>query len=244
MKRIVSLWLILLTVLTATACQRQTVDCPPSTDEAASATSSTTVSALQTSTTTSVETVNVYEQAEKDFLTPLEEYSWERQYAPELVMIHFTSAVVNHREDPYRMDYVRDTFIEYNVSVHYVVQRDGTVYCYIPEDRVAWHAGVGEFNGDPRYTDRMNQYAIGIEVVGIGSETDMAIYMTSAEYRALDDSLKGFTDAQYQALALLVEDLCTRYRIPRDADHVIGHEMYNPKKNDPGELFDWDRLWS
>ena len=30
--------------------------------------------------------------------------------------------------------------------------------------------------------------------------------------------------------------------IPLDRQHVIGHEEYNPKKNDPGELFDWSRI--
>ena len=188
------------------------------------------------------EPVYIYENAMEDYLLPLEEYSDDRVCAPEFVMIHFTSAVVEHRKDPYNMQYVRDIFVDYNISVHYVVDRDGTVRCYIPENRVAWHAGRGEFGGDSKYTNKMNQYAIGIEVLAIGSEEDMSIYLTSQEYHALDDSLKGYTQEQYDALKLLVADLCERYDIPMDRTHVIGHEEYSPQKTDPGELFDWNQI--
>ena len=84
--------------------------------------------------------------------------------------------------------------------------------------------------------------SMGIEVVGIGSEDDMSIYMSSSEYQTLDDSLKGFTDAQYEALKGLVSDICNRNNIPLNREHVIGHEDYSPQKTDPGELFDWSRI--
>lgn len=186
--------------------------------------------------------VYVSEHAVEDFLLPIEEFSWERQHAPEFVMIHFTSAVANHPDDPYNMDHIRDIFVQYDISVHYIVDRDGTVHCYIPEDRVAWHAGAGTFLDDPKYTNAMNQYAIGIEVAAMGSQEEMSIYLTKQQYQALDDSLKGFTQAQYDALKLLVADLCARYEIPADRDHVIGHDEYSSKKNDPGSLFDWSQI--
>ena len=110
------------------------------------------------------------------------------------------------------------------------------------EDRVAWHAGKGEWANDEKYTNKMNHYAIGIEIAAIGSQKDMGIYLTEEEYAALDDRFKGFSDAQYDALKLLVEDICARYDIPADRDHVIGHQDYSPSKNDPGELFDWSRI--
>ena len=186
--------------------------------------------------------VTVYPGAVEEFLLPLEEFSWDRKAAPEFVMLHFTSAVVPHPEDPYNMDYIRDIFAEYDLSVHYIVDRDGRVHCYIPEDRVAWHAGAGQWGNDPKYTDNMNAYAIGIEILAMGSRADMADYLTEEDYDALDDSLKGFTDAQYAALRALVADICIRNGIPMDRSHVIGHEEYSPNKSDPGELFDWSRV--
>ena len=184
----------------------------------------------------------VYSGAVEDFLKPIEEFSWEREHDPEFVMIHFTSAVVEHRDDPFNMEYIRKIFVDYDISIHYIIDREGIVHCYIPEDRVAWHAGKGEFAGDSKYTNQMNQYAIGIEIAATGSQKDMELYLTAEEYAAMDDVLKGYSDAQYDALKLLVEDLCSRYGIPMDRSHVIGHQDYSPAKNDPGELFDWSRI--
>lgn len=186
--------------------------------------------------------VNMYAGAVVDYLLPLETYSDERLYAPEMVMIHFSSAVQLDEKDPYNMELIRGIFIDCEVSTHYIIERDGTIRCYIPEDRVAWHAGKGRWHLDEKYTNAMNQYAIGIEMVAMGSKKDMSPYMSGKEYDALDQSLMGFTQAQYDALLALVSDLCLRYDIPMDRDHIIGHQEYATKKRDPGELFDWSWL--
>lgn len=187
--------------------------------------------------------ITVSPMAEEDFLLPLENFSWDREYAPEYVMLHFTSAVVISKDDPYNMSLIRGIFEDNEVSINYIVDRDGSVLCYIPEDRAAWHAGKGTFGGDERFTDAMNKYSIGIEIVAMGSQKDMAQYMSAQEYNELCDSLKGFTDEQYLSLKVLVKDICQRNGIPFDKEHVIGHDMYNPQKNDPGELFDYNRIF-
>lgn len=181
--------------------------------------------------------------AKEQFLMPIEDYSWEREFAPEYVMLHFTSAVVISRDDPYNMETVRGIFEDSGISIHYIIDRDGSIYCYMPETRAAWHAGKGTFADDERLTNAMNKYSIGIEMVAIGSENDMSQYLTKDEYAALDPSLIGFTEAQYESLVPLVKDICERNAIPFDREHVIGHEEYKPQKCDPGELFDWGRLF-
>ncbi len=188
------------------------------------------------------EPVYVYEGAVTDTLEPLDDFSWEREYAPEIIMVHFTSAVVEHPDDPYNMSYVRQTFVDYELSIHYIIDRDGTVYSYIPEDRVAWHAGKGEYEGEERYVNAMNKYAIGIELLGIGSQRDMAAYLTPDEYASLDTSLIGFTDKQYTSLRELVVDISERNGIPLDREHIIGHSDYSKTRTDPGELFEFDRV--
>ena len=192
--------------------------------------------------TTPPQPITVYEGAVEDFLLPLEDFSYVREASPQFVMIHFTSDVMANREDPYNMDAIRAIFVDYKVSIHYIISRDGTIYCYIPEDRIAWHAGKGEWSGIPAFTNKMNYHSIGIELAAIGSQDDMSIYMTESEYQSLDPSLIGFTDEQYDALSLLVKDLCQRHQIPLDRDHIIGHEEYAARKADPGELFDWSRI--
>lgn len=189
------------------------------------------------------ERVYVSALAQENFLLPLEDFSWEREYAPEYVVLHFTSNVVNDVQNPYDMDSIRNVFVADEVSINYIVDREGNVQCWIPENRAAWHAGIGTFSDDEKYTNSMNKYSIGIEIAAIGSQNDMAQYLLSYEYSSLDESFIGYTDAQYETLSHLVKDVCQRNGIPFDREHVIGHEEYNPEKSDPGELFDWDRVF-
>lgn len=181
--------------------------------------------------------------AEKDYLPLTQDFSRSREVRPEFVMLHFTSAVVLSPDDPYNAALVRGIFEDYEVSVHYLIDREGNVSCYVPEELVAYHAGRGAWGNDPKYTDSMNDYAIGIEIMAIGSEKDMEQYLTADAYRKLKPEYIGFTDAQYNALKALLCDICSRNEIPMDRQHVIGHEAYSPAKTDPGELFDWERLF-
>lgn len=178
----------------------------------------------------------------EDLLTPLENYSEKRESKAEFVMLHFCSAVMIDFYNPYDLMTVRQMLIDYGASIHYVVDRDGTIYRYVAEDRVAWHAGKGTWNNDKKYSDNMNKYSIGIEILAIGSEKDMSIYLTKEEYEKLDRSLIGYTEEQYDSLYKLVDYICVNNNIPKDRDHVIGHQEYKPSKNDPGELFDWARV--
>lgn len=187
--------------------------------------------------------VTVSPYAFEDFLLPLDKYSWEKEFDTEYVVLHFTSNVVNDKENPYDLSAIRKIFEEQEVSTHYIIDRDGKVFCYIPETHSAWHAGAGTFADDEKYTNKMNKYSVGIEIVAIGSKNDMAQYLEEWEYEALDESLIGFTDAQYEALRKLVPDICERNNIQFDRNHVIGHQDYNTNKSDPGELFRWDRLF-
>lgn len=113
--------------------------------------------------------LTVSELAVEDFLLPFDRFSREREFPPEYVMLHFTSAVMLSRDDPYNIDTVRGIFVDSEVSIHYIIDREGVVRCYIPENRAAWHAGKGEYGGDKKLTDAMNKYSIGIDhCYGIG----------------------------------------------------------------------------
>jgi len=168
--------------------------------------------------------------------------SWEREYMPEFIMIHFMNGVVISKDDPYNKDIVRDIFMGDDVGINYIIDRDGNIECMLPENRCAWHAGEGEFLDCDKYTNKMNYYSVGIELMAIGSKEDMSQYINAEAYDALDEGLIGFTDAQYDSLNLIVDELCERYSIPKDRSRIIGHEEFSPKKSDPGELFDWSRL--
>ena len=107
------------------------------------------------------------------------------------------------------------------VSSHYVVEEDGLVWQLVPEDRRAWHAGVSHWRGH----HTLNGRCVGIEIVNPGHEWG---------YRA-------FPALQMAAVCELCLGILSRYSIP--ARNVVGHSDVAPdRKDDPGELFDWQGL--
>lgn len=107
------------------------------------------------------------------------------------------------------------------VSAHYFVHEDGRVVQLVDEARRAWHAGRSRWAGA---TD-INSRSIGIEIANPGHEFG---------YRA-------FPDAQMAAVIALGGAILARHAIP--PERVLGHADVAPdRKQDPGELFPWDRL--
>lgn len=160
------------------------------------------------------------------------------------LMIHFISNAGLKPEDPYNVDDVYSIFEEYGLSVHYLIDRKGEIYSLVPEDRVAYHAGKGSLPDFPEYDNKMNQYSIGIELIAIGTKEEMTGIIGEETYNQIDPALVGYTDAQYQSLQQLVDNILERNpTILPDRSHVIGHDEYAPgRKTDPGSLFDWTRI--
>ena len=105
------------------------------------------------------------------------------------------------------------------LSAHYVVDYDGTVYQCVSEDKRAWHAGVAFWRG---ITD-VNSAAIGIEVC----------------HRSLGQS--RFNRKQIAALTELCRDIIDRRRIAPTM--IVGHSDVAPqRKPDPGKGFPWREL--
>ncbi len=108
------------------------------------------------------------------------------------------------------------------VSAHYVVFEDGHLIQLVSEDRRAWHAGSAFWRGN---TD-INERSIGIEIVNPGHEF----------------GLTKFPDKQMAALESLIIEIIQRYSI--SGHNIVGHSDVAPRRKiDPGELFDWRRLY-
>jgi N-acetyl-anhydromuramyl-L-alanine amidase AmpD len=167
------------------------------------------------------------------------------------VVLHFMSNVARNQYDPYDIEPVRKIFVDYKLSSHYMIARDGLVVKLVEEDRVAWHAGRGFLDDFPDYRNRLNNHSIGIEFLAIGSRDEMAPkYLSHSAYDRLDPSLIGYTEEQYTAANELLVEIDVRHpAVVRDRRHIIGHDEYagprqrpdNPKV-DPGSLFDWSRI--
>lgn len=107
------------------------------------------------------------------------------------------------------------------VSSHYVVHEDGRIIQMVDEDDRAWHAGVASWKGE----GDINARSVGIEICNPGHEHG---------YRA-------FPDAQIDAVIALSRAIVARHGIA--PEHVLAHSDVAPeRKEDPGELFPWDRL--
>jgi N-acetylmuramoyl-L-alanine amidase len=107
------------------------------------------------------------------------------------------------------------------VSAHYLVEEDGRVFSLVPEERRAWHAGVSFWKG----ARDINAASIGVEIVNPGHEF----------------GYRPFPDDQIKAVIGLLDGVRGRWSVP-DA-RILGHSDVAPaRKQDPGELFPWDRL--
>lgn len=108
------------------------------------------------------------------------------------------------------------------VSAHYMVEEDGTIFQLVAEDKRAWHGGVSHWRGDTNINDR----SIGIEIVNPGH----------------DWGYRPFPDVQINSVVQLCQAILARH--PQiAARNVIGHSDIAPaRKQDPGELFPWQHL--
>jgi AmpD protein len=119
--------------------------------------------------------------------------------------------------DPFSALTCKETLDTAEVSAHYLIDREGFIYQLVSDEQRAWHAGVSVMPGTADTRSGVNDFSIGIELVG--SDTS------------------GFTDLQYQALTELTKDLADRFPIRT----VVGHSDIAPdRKTDPWN-FDWLR---
>ncbi len=102
------------------------------------------------------------------------------------------------------------------VSSHYGIGRTGEVHQYVKEEDTAWHAGrvdapvwkLVKPNINP------NLYTIGIEHEGKSDDV--------------------WTDAMKQSSGELIREICQRWQIPIDRNHIVGHfEIFSKKPNCP-----------
>lgn len=107
------------------------------------------------------------------------------------------------------------------VSSHYLIDEKGKIFSLVDEKYRAWHAGAGSWRGE----SDINSTSIGIEIVNPGHEFGYV----------------PFPDVQMQSVFELSRQIVKRHDIT--ACNVVGHSDIAPKrKQDPGELFDWQRL--
>jgi N-acetylmuramoyl-L-alanine amidase len=146
---------------------------------------------------------------------PSPNFNSREGHAVDMLVLHYTGM----KSAANALDRLCDATAK--VSAHYVVDEGGTIHQLVAEENRAWHAGVSYWRGHTN----INQRSIGIEIVNPGHEY----------------GYRPFPEAQMVSVAKLCKDIVSRHAIP--ARNVVGHSDIAPeRKEDPGELFDWQWL--
>lgn len=135
---------------------------------------------------------------------------------PDGIILHHTGSSSEAGDENWLSSYHADP-----VSINQLVRRDGTIVQIVPNDVIAWHAGVAVLNG----RGDCNAWCMGIEICNNGTG-------------------EAYTDAQLEAVAQTVAYNTARYHI---ADvNVSSHArvaLPAGRKDDP-RGWDWRRMWA
>ena len=147
------------------------------------------------------------------------------EIAPRAIILHFTdggsAAATRAYFDPPRIEAARKDLARagaVNVSAHFLVDRDGTVYRLQPETRFARHC-IG-----------MNHLAIGIENVGDEKKWPLTDAQVSADAALVRELAHRYP----------ITHLLGHYEVMQMRDHpyyVERDPAYRNEKDDPGERF-------
>lgn len=106
---------------------------------------------------------------------------------------------------------------ECEVASHYLIGREGELYKLVDDEARAWHAGTSKMPKEMGGEEKVNNFSIGIELVG-SPDTE-------------------FEDIQYDTLSKLISGLKKSFPIK----NIVGHEHISPgRKSDPGSTFNWE----
>jgi len=105
---------------------------------------------------------------------------------------------------------------ERNVSSHYIIEENGSIFQLVSEKKRAWHAGLSNWRG----RDNLNHYSIGIEL------------------QSSSMGQESYSKKQLNSLAILAKQIISHYQIP--LYNVVAHSDIAPtRKPDPGTAFPW-----
>lgn len=147
------------------------------------------------------------------------------------IIQRYQSPNFNNRPDSSELNAIILHFTEYDfartiekfltvqqVSAHYVIDKDGTIYQCVADELRAWHAGISYWRGQ----HNLNDTSLGIELVNDGQEP--------------------YPTLQLQALLALLQFLLKKHPSIKP-QAILGHSDIAPnRKVDPGAHFPWRLL--
>jgi|ETNvirenome_6_85_1030632.scaffolds.fasta_scaffold02666_14 hypothetical protein len=142
---------------------------------------------------------------------------------------------------------------------HFLIDHLGVIYHFVPIDQTAWHTGSSK-RRKLKKAKPFGWWTLRWKSLDLDDPTDLPSWEKGSPNKSSigidllahgNGALSGFyTEAQYQSLAKLISALCEDVGIPRQREHIVGHEDVDPISRgntrggwDPGR-FDYDRLLS
>ena len=115
----------------------------------------------------------------------------------------------------------RLTNMNSTVSCHYFIKSNGEIIKMVPDQYIAWHAGISSWKKDKF----LNLNSIGIEISNPGH---------AFKYQK-------FNRKQISSIINLSKNLKKKYKIKKE--NILGHSDIAPlRRKDPGEKFPWKLL--
>jgi N-acetylmuramoyl-L-alanine amidase len=150
---------------------------------------------------------------------------------PRVVVLHETVYSLSSALNTFKTPHPRD---EDQVSYHTLVGQRGEIVEAVPPEQRAFGAGNSAFNG---------QWVVTNPAVG-GSINNFSLHLsleTPADGEHDGAGHSGYTDAQYDAVALVLADWMRRFNIPPQAITTHRHVDLGGARADP-RSFDWGAL--
>jgi len=143
-------------------------------------------------------------------------------YKPEAVVIHIMEGTLSGTDSWFKSP-------QSKVSAHYGIGKTGDVHQYVAEINTAWHAG--RLNG-PSW--------LLIKPAGNGQYFNPNYYTVGIEHEGNENS--DWTNEMYSSSSEMVKTICSRWNIPIDRNHVIGHHEIYSLKTCLGNKVDLNKL--
>lgn len=145
-----------------------------------------------------------------------------KQYKPEAIVIHIMQGSLSGTDSWFATP-------QSSVSAHYGIGISGEVHAYVSETNTAWHAG------------RVNNPSwASIKKTANGLYINPNYYTIGIEHEGDENS--EWTEDMYRTSADLIRDIASRWSIPIDREHVVGHHQIFSLKSCPGYKVDLNKL--
>jgi N-acetyl-anhydromuramyl-L-alanine amidase AmpD len=140
----------------------------------------------------------------------------------QFVVVHTTEGVY-----PSDIDWLCSE--EHEVSAHFYIRKNGTIYCLVHTGDAAWHCATDE----DEKTDRPDLWKVW---TGPNNNWDSVGIECEAKWG------EAVNEAQMVSLAQIINYLIDTYQVPKDRLHIVGHYELKRTKQDPPN-FNWDDLF-